>query len=165
MLVGAVGEIAATLGDRMRDIREERGLTQGDLAALCAPGPRGVRSREYVRQFEVGDREPSASELVEIADLLSVSPGWLLLGEQHESEWVAQLRGMERKLDPSGQRTVLDIAAQQVEETKKRREELLQAEEAEILERWRGLSDRNRQLFLEGLRGQNPPTQDGRTTP
>ena len=155
---------AQTVGERIRIKRDERGLSQGDLAALCKPGVKGDRTRGWISNFENNIQEPTSSEIVELADLLGTSPGWLLLGDAHESEFVADLRGMERQLDASGQRTVLNVAVQQVEETKKRREEILQAEEAEILERWRGLSDRNRQLFLEGLRGQNPPSQDGHTT-
>lgn len=107
------------VGERIRLVREDRGLSQGGLAALLPPGQRGARTANYVSNIETGKQDITSSEIVEIARGLHVDPAWILLGDQHESEFVAQMRGMEPMMDERGKRQVLRTAEQQVEEAQR----------------------------------------------
>ena len=59
-------------GKRLRDMRNKRNLTQQKMADLL-----NVALRSY-QCYEGGDRSPSYSLLVQIADILDVSIDWLL---------------------------------------------------------------------------------------
>ncbi|HZP26270.1 MAG TPA: helix-turn-helix transcriptional regulator [Dehalococcoidia bacterium] len=57
------------LGNRIRELREERGVTQGQLAAKAQV------SQGYLSQLENGDvRNPSAGVLLRVADAMKVEP-------------------------------------------------------------------------------------------
>jgi transcriptional regulator with XRE-family HTH domain len=79
------------LGHRLRQLRQKRGLTQGQLAAAV-----GV-SRSAVAQWESGRAGQASLHLRRLADALGVQIDDLLLGEQHAIETVAQA-GDERAL-------------------------------------------------------------------
>ena len=61
--------------DRVRDVLNERGLTHQELADSL-----GV-TRGCVGHWLCGRREPTLSQLLELAQTLDVSVGWLLAGE------------------------------------------------------------------------------------
>jgi transcriptional regulator with XRE-family HTH domain len=65
--------IAETLGQRVRRIRAERGLSQRDVQR---PGVTAV----YVCRIERGDRYPSVQAIRKIADGLGVTPRYLETG-------------------------------------------------------------------------------------
>ncbi|MFH1150523.1 MAG: type II toxin-antitoxin system antitoxin SocA domain-containing protein [Actinomycetota bacterium] len=67
-----MGIVDSELGKRLRDIRQERDLSQQQVAALL-----GV-SRSTVSQIETGKRRLTAYDLAKIADVLSVSIDALL---------------------------------------------------------------------------------------
>jgi len=113
--------VASALGARIRDVRIERNLSQGGLAAMCPPytraGKTTVRSSTWLSNIEQGKFEPSIGDLVALADALQVPVGWLLTGvESGDSEFVARMRGMEGMLDERGKRAVVALAEVQVEE-------------------------------------------------
>jgi transcriptional regulator with XRE-family HTH domain len=57
------------LGNRIRELREERGVTQGQLAAQAQV------SQGYLSQLENGDvRNPSAGVLLRVADAMKIEP-------------------------------------------------------------------------------------------
>lgn len=62
-----------SVGDRVRRIRQERGLSQRDIE--CD----GV-TFAYVSRIESGDRTPSLTALIKIAEKLNVSAIYLLTG-------------------------------------------------------------------------------------
>lgn len=64
------------LGSQIRKYRIARGMLQRDLAALV-----GV-SRFTVVRWENGKFEPKASQLADIATVLSVKENWLLHPEE-----------------------------------------------------------------------------------
>ena len=57
-----------TVGENIRRIRQERGLTQRQLGELVGA------SEAYIRAYESGRRNPKPSSLEKIADALSVNP-------------------------------------------------------------------------------------------
>ncbi|NBI09013.1 XRE family transcriptional regulator [Colidextribacter sp. OB.20] len=60
------------LSERLRSLRKERGLTQTEAANAVE-----ISLKSYCR-YESGEREPTASVLVQIADFYSVSADYLL---------------------------------------------------------------------------------------
>lgn len=67
-----------SLGDRIREIREDQGLKQSDLAGRVGT------SQSTISQLEKGKQNPSYRTLQKIADALDVSVGYLLGEEELE---------------------------------------------------------------------------------
>ena len=65
-----------TLGQRIRDLRQKRGLTQEQLAELAD------LSTPYVSHLERGTKKASLAVLVRLAECLSVTVDRLLTGNQ-----------------------------------------------------------------------------------
>lgn len=59
-------------GRRLRQIREERGLTQKQLAEKIGLTERGIQ------RYEAGDREPAFRVILSILDNIDVSADYLL---------------------------------------------------------------------------------------
>ena len=70
---GVPGKRAETVGVRLRRLREERGLSQRQLAE---PG----LSYAYLSRIEVGQRVPSEKALRKLAAKLDVTPLYLEVG-------------------------------------------------------------------------------------
>jgi transcriptional regulator with XRE-family HTH domain len=81
-------------GDRLKAIREKRGLTQRELAERC-----GFNEKQILR-YEKGLSEPTADHLTSIAQELSVSADYLLglVSEPDQRMTEEDLSPMERKL-------------------------------------------------------------------
>src|SRR5271165_6699279 len=69
------GECMATTGDRIREIREERALTQDRLAELA-----GI-SKGFLSDVENNKRNISSDNLLKVANALGASVEYLLRGE------------------------------------------------------------------------------------
>ena len=65
-----------TFGARLNDTRKNKGLTAQSMADKLRIGLRSYRA------YESGDREPSFSTLVQIADILDVSTDYLLCRDE-----------------------------------------------------------------------------------
>lgn len=63
---------AEQFGRRVRQSREERGWSQGDLARECGLTPSGVA------HFEAGRREPRLTSIVRLAEALDISADYLV---------------------------------------------------------------------------------------
>ena len=61
-----------TFGERFKQLREERGLTQPEIAKEL-----GV-IKQTISNYENNDREPEFSDLVKIADFFQISIDYLL---------------------------------------------------------------------------------------
>ncbi len=59
-------------GDRLRELREEKQLTQEELGKLLNV------SRQAVSSYEKGENEPTIDALVKIANIFNVSLDYLL---------------------------------------------------------------------------------------
>jgi DNA-binding CsgD family transcriptional regulator/DNA-binding XRE family transcriptional regulator len=64
--------VTRAFGERIRDLRIEAGLSEGDLAARC-----GV-ARSTIKKTELGRGEPRLSLILTLCDGLGVSPGVLM---------------------------------------------------------------------------------------
>ncbi|WMJ81994.1 helix-turn-helix transcriptional regulator [Clostridium sp. MB40-C1] len=60
------------LGDRLKELREEKQLTQEELGKLLNV------SRQTVSGYESEDNEPSIQNLIKLADIFNVSLDYLL---------------------------------------------------------------------------------------
>lgn len=70
-------------GTRLRRLREQRKLTQSELARLCDLG------ESTISFYESGKREPSYKILLNLAERLNTTPNYLLTGkdEKDNSPW------------------------------------------------------------------------------
>lgn len=71
--------LAASIGKRLRQIREDRGLTVVEMAALTGiPQP-------TLEQHLAGRSAPRAAALKVLSDALFVSIDWIVAGERFET--------------------------------------------------------------------------------
>ena len=76
------------IGDRIRQAREMRGLSQSQLhqrTKEADPAGKGI-ARTVLVGYEAGKFKPGARELRVLCDTLSLSVDWLLLGKKDEGE-------------------------------------------------------------------------------
>ncbi|MFG6159657.1 XRE family transcriptional regulator [Halomonas sp. 1390] len=66
----------STIGDRIKQARQQANMTQPELAKACRWNSQG-----RVSNYERGLREPKSSDVVLLAKALGVSEGWLWTGE------------------------------------------------------------------------------------
>jgi transcriptional regulator with XRE-family HTH domain len=66
------GEVLLKLGDRLKEIREDQGLSQTELAGLVGT------SQSTISQIEGYERNPSYQMLQKLADALDVKVSYLL---------------------------------------------------------------------------------------
>src|SRR2546426_3576018 len=74
-----------TIGERLRRVRVERGLSQRELAA---PGV----SYAYISRIEAGTRQPSVKALRKLARTLNVTPAYLETGRDIDAGEERELR-------------------------------------------------------------------------
>src|SRR5262245_63787001 len=74
-----------TIGQRLRRLRHERGLSQRDLSS---PGV----SYAYISRIEAGARRPSVKALRMLAKKLAVTPGYLETGSDLADSEARELR-------------------------------------------------------------------------
>lgn len=70
-----------TMGDRIRKARLEKGLSQAELAELL-----GYKSRSSINKIEVEGRDIPRSSIVKFAQVLGVTPSYLMGWEEGTSE-------------------------------------------------------------------------------
>lgn len=68
------------IGNRIRRLRKDQGMTQAQLAAELNIGDR------HLRKIEAGEKGPSIEILIEIATLFGVSLDYIILGKQSQSD-------------------------------------------------------------------------------
>ncbi len=64
-----------SLRERVRQLREERGWSQGELAEKIAAGP------SQISRYEHGRITPSAEAIIRLAETFGVSIDYLLIGD------------------------------------------------------------------------------------
>jgi transcriptional regulator with XRE-family HTH domain len=69
----------ATTGERIREIREKRGLRQDQLASQAEI------SKSFLSEIETNNRNVSSQALLRIANVLGASVDYLLTGESKET--------------------------------------------------------------------------------
>ena len=81
MLVAGATEAMATSGDRIREIRQKRGLTQDQLAG------RAGLSKGFLSDVENNKTDIGSMALLKIADVLGASVDFLLRGDLSASSY------------------------------------------------------------------------------
>lgn len=79
----------SSLGKRINMVRKDRGFTSERISELC-----GVNAN-YFRQIESGSKAPSLSLLINICNVLKVSPDYLLADEL-ESTQISDINELEQ---------------------------------------------------------------------
>ncbi|MCD8342089.1 MAG: helix-turn-helix domain-containing protein [Clostridiales bacterium] len=98
-----------TVGQRIKSLREEQSLTQGQFAAALG------LSKSAIGMYEIGQREPNLETLHAIADYFQVDMAYLLGTQEvrNVDELLRQVEGTLRISDADPQLTALmDSAAQ-----------------------------------------------------
>jgi transcriptional regulator with XRE-family HTH domain len=110
--------MAENFGDRLRKVREEKGLSQVQLAEKAGLQPSAVS------HFEMGRRSPSFDNLKRLADALSVTIDYLI-GRQPEPTTAGpaaeQFFRNYEAMAPEDQETLARFAKMLAEENKSRR--------------------------------------------
>src|SRR5436305_12838804 len=102
-----------TVGQRLRRLRRERGLSQRELAS---PGV----SYAYISRIEAGARRPSVKALRMLAKKLGVTPGYLETGSDLADSEARELRladvelrlRLDRDVDTGELQSILDDATE-----------------------------------------------------
>ena len=81
-------------GQRLREVREMRGLTQSKLAELC-----DIKSPAVLSYWESGRNKPDTDKLVVLCHALSVSPNYLLGIEDAPNGLSFEAMAAAKKLD------------------------------------------------------------------
>jgi transcriptional regulator with XRE-family HTH domain len=77
--------LAEEIGERIKALRTEKGLSQGQLAKLC-----GWSGASRVANYESGTRNVGVDDAVSLAKALGTSPVMILFGEQGDpSQWLS----------------------------------------------------------------------------
>lgn len=72
-------KINEIIGERLKSIREYRGLSQAQLAKLC-----GYSAASRIGNYELGERKISADDALVISEALGVSPAELMFGDRSD---------------------------------------------------------------------------------
>lgn len=101
-----------SIGQRIRWLIEERGMTQAEVAAKV-----GITQASVSNWVTDSSRKPSSPSLVKLADALGANPTWILEGTGNPFDvgaiWSAQERELLaafRALDAAGRAEVLKSA-------------------------------------------------------
>ncbi len=93
---------------RLRELRESKGLSQGELAKMAGLKPASIS------HFETGQRSPSFANLRKLADALSTTIDYLMGREEVQrpaGDTADVLLRSFNKLDPIDQKWVADMVA------------------------------------------------------
>lgn len=98
------------LGNRIQQIREQRGLTQDDLASRT-----GI-SIKHISVLERGVKEPRLATFLKIAEALGVTPNELLINEADDMDYESAIAHRVSQLPKEKQEKLLKIIDTLVEE-------------------------------------------------
>ena len=80
------------IGNRIRQLRKDQGMTQAQLAMKLNIGDR------HLRKIEAGEKGPSIDILVEVATLFNVSLDYIIMGKQSQSDLKKKLTALIQSL-------------------------------------------------------------------
>ncbi|HEE0928859.1 TPA: helix-turn-helix domain-containing protein [Klebsiella pneumoniae] len=77
--------LAEEIGERIKALRTEKGMSQGQLAKLC-----GWSGASRVANYEYGNRNVGVDDALSLAKALGTTPVMILFGEQSDpSNWLS----------------------------------------------------------------------------
>lgn len=96
------------IGERVRQARQARGLSQADLAELLNV------SDGYISKVELGKNAMTVTVLVKLSDALNVSADWLLRNKTREAQeyTIAELEEVFTDCEPSELQALLNMLQQ-----------------------------------------------------
>lgn len=100
----AVGDTLASVGERIRILRQKRNLTQEQLGELAGLNP------NYVGQVERNQRTPSIGAIRALAEALGVDPGFLLLSPDKPASFISNLMAYVALATPEQMALITKIA-------------------------------------------------------
>ena len=80
------------IGNRIRQLRKDQGMTQAQLAMKLNIGDR------HLRKIEAGEKGASIDILVEVATLFNVSLDYIIMGKQSQSDLKKKLTALIKSL-------------------------------------------------------------------
>ncbi|MDJ8840282.1 XRE family transcriptional regulator [Salmonella enterica] len=121
-------ELAIYIGLKIKEFRDQRGLTQKELADLIEMG------NTTIANYEKGFRTPKKNTLFKIANALNVTIDDLFpILKQSDNSIIESIEEILSKLDPEPyQRNVLTCAERQLEEQKQAKKKLAEVHEASV---------------------------------
>ena len=98
------------LGERVKRARQDRGLSQSDLAEIL-----GI-SDAYVSKIELGKNAMTVTVLAKLSGALGVSTDWLIRNQTREAQQITitELEEMFKGCTPSEQNTLLKLLQQMI---------------------------------------------------
>ncbi|MDD9245272.1 helix-turn-helix domain-containing protein [Enterobacter soli] len=72
--------LAETIGERLRDLRVAKGMSQAQLAKLC-----GWSTSSRVANYEIGTRNIGADDAIALARHLDSTPSFIMFGDEENS--------------------------------------------------------------------------------
>lgn len=85
-------------GIQLKNIRKQKGYTQDDLVSAINAKYRSKLTKSTLSRYENNHQEPSAETVRQIADILGVSPGTLMILPKDCTEISEIIREAEEKL-------------------------------------------------------------------
>lgn len=121
-------ELAIYIGLKIKEFRDQRGLTQKELADLIEMG------NTTIANYEKGFRTPKKNTLFKIANALNVTIDDLFpILKQSDNSIIESIEEILSKLDPEPyQRNVLTCAERQLEEQKQAKKRLAEVHEVSV---------------------------------
>lgn len=92
-----------TIGERIAQYREEKGLSQEELAHLL-----GYKSRSTINKIEKGERDVPRKMIAQLSIVLNVSP-LDILGENEKSPSLSKREALSNMLDNMTEKEIDDL--------------------------------------------------------
>lgn len=95
-----------SIGERLMYLRKKRGWSQFEAGTRLGVTKSKSAAESKIKRMELDQQEPSASEVVALAEMYEVGPGWLLTGREQESA------GEDVSLPPDARgylKTIMDV--------------------------------------------------------
>lgn len=87
------GVLKMTMGDRIHDLRKQRGMTQSELAKILGVG------RSAVLKYEKGEVENIPRNIIEkMATVFGVTPAYLMCFDQWDEEQLSDESGLFKRI-------------------------------------------------------------------
>ena len=96
--------IAEQIGERIRTLRIQKGLSQAQAAKLC-----GWSAASRLANYESGLRNVGADDAMVLARILGTSPGELLFGERGDEDKQRVMLNLFKQLPETEQDKMIDI--------------------------------------------------------